>query len=430
MPISEQIYPLAVKIKKYLHDFNIFESVPPSNDYYVVQGQRISTRLFVVLLLLSLFILIFYNSLIIVKKTIIVPQPTYEQYSHLYLAYSDQLQCPCKQVSIQYKQVVHLNYTLHYACTSFLISEEWIQYLIHTRYPNAFYTDDFRSVSRFAFQALRALCKLSDRMIRHSLEDFYLTEYVSTTLKTTDVLASESEAQISHFKFSTKDRFSSSLKMIRETTRANSLFSGLFTSHSLYIWNPQEDVTVFIRTYSGYSCDETTSYFTSAVFYHVNTDAIVFRVPGFYVGCYIIESVFHSTLECFHDEECFNQVKYYVNSSLTLNTGVLKAPLSSNFTGNTSIEEIVNALMVEKWDSYIGFEKYYDECQPTQCSYTVESRNGLVYIVTIVMGLVGGLVTIILKFIVPKIVNYVRFKKNPTRVRAGKFVSIVKQVKR
>jgi hypothetical protein len=60
--------------------------------------------------------------------------------------------------------------------------------------------------------------------------------------------------------------------------------------------------------------------------------------------------------------------------------------------------------MVEHWYSNISFEKYYNKCEPVQCTYTVLSRNDALFIVTTVISLFGGLVTIF-KIIVPRIMN-------------------------
>jgi hypothetical protein len=68
------------------------------------------------------------------------------------------------------------------------------------------------------------------------------------------------------------------------------------------------------------------------------------------------------------------------------------------------VRELINEFLVEQWRSSITFREYYDECKPSQCAYTIASKNGAIYIVTTVIGLVGGLVKI-LRLIVPRIVT-------------------------
>lgn len=57
--------------------------------------------------------------------------------------------------------------------------------------------------------------------------------------------------------------------------------------------------------------------------------------------------------------------------------------------------------MVEQWNITSAFESYYQECQPTQCTYVFQTRNDAIYIVTTLVGLVGGLNTV-LKFVTPR----------------------------
>ena len=79
---------------------------------------------------------------------------------------------------------------------------------------------------------------------------------------------------------------------------------------------------------------------------------------------------------------------------------------------------MMNDLMVEQWNSSITFAKYYDECKPSECSYTIGSRNDAIFIATTVFGLVGGLVTI-LRIIVPRLIDYIRRKKSHEKTKTG-----------
>jgi transcriptional regulator CtsR len=62
--------------------------------------------------------------------------------------------------------------------------------------------------------------------------------------------------------------------------------------------------------------------------------------------------------------------------------------------------------MIEKWNVSRIYERYYNECQPAQCNYTVETRNDIVYIVTTLFGIAGGLTTV-LKLVVPHMVKFI-----------------------
>ena len=62
--------------------------------------------------------------------------------------------------------------------------------------------------------------------------------------------------------------------------------------------------------------------------------------------------------------------------------------------------------MVDVWNWSVDHEGYYDACQPEECRYTIVAKNGVIYIVTTLIGLVGGLVTV-LKFIVPRLIRFI-----------------------
>ena len=146
---------------------------------------------------------------------------------------------------------------------------------------------------------------------------------------------------------------------------------------------------------------------------------ILFFVPGIYTGCYIIESLLQSNLQCFYNQTCINQLLSYLLSSSSMNVTALDKSLLVRFLETSTIEELLNELMVEEWNSSIMYENYYNECQPTQCTYTHETKNNVIYIVTTLVGLIGGLITV-LKLIVPRLVKIVRKKKELSRPQIGK----------
>ncbi|CAF1563008.1 unnamed protein product [Adineta steineri] len=86
----------------------------------------------------------------------------------------------------------------------------------------------------------------------------------------------------------------------------------------------------------------------------------------------------------------------------------LDISLLVRFHMNSTIQELVDKLMVEEWTNSTIYDGYYNECQPSKCSYSHETKNGLIYIITTVIGLVGGLITV-LKLIIPRAVRFIMF---------------------
>ena len=151
-------------------------------------------------------------------------------------------------------------------------------------------------------------------------------------------------------------------------------------------------------------------------------DSSNITVPGIYIGCYIIESLLQSDLRCFYNQTCINQLQSYSLAKTTLNVTALNTSLPSHFFENSTIEELLNQLMVEEWNRSIIYENYYNDCQPSQCTYTHQTKNSVIYIVTTLVGLIGGLITV-LKLIVPRLVMLVRNKRELPRTQNGKIRS-------
>jgi hypothetical protein len=123
MNISRQIPELWNKSKVYLRNFNFFPSIPPSADEHELRTQRLSTRLFIFALILSMIILLLYTSLIRVTKTVYIETPFFAQYSQLNSTYGQSPTCPCSKISINYGEFLCIEYTLHQVCSSIFVDQ-------------------------------------------------------------------------------------------------------------------------------------------------------------------------------------------------------------------------------------------------------------------------------------------------------------------
>jgi hypothetical protein len=62
--------------------------------------------------------------------------------------------------------------------------------------------------------------------------------------------------------------------------------------------------------------------------------------------------------------------------------------------------------------STTSHRNYYNQCYPIQCTYSYIGKNDFKTVITTVIGLIGGLSTI-LKFVIPQIIKiYLKFRKN------------------
>jgi hypothetical protein len=88
---------------------------------------------------------------------------------------------------------------------------------------------------------------------------------------------------------------------------------------------------------------------------------------------------------------------------------------------SSTIKELVDNLMIEQWSTSSSYERYYNECQPSQCTYTYESsgntddivytfepRKNIIHIVIILLAIIGGLTAVLLG-VVPLLVRLIMF---------------------
>jgi len=271
---------------------------------------------------------------------------------------------------------------------------------------SAIYGITFGETGPFSFQALNTICQLINGTISESLSRFYLTQYITAYVIPIELFQSQTNSSILQFISSTTNGFLLSLSTIRNTTQSNALFSSIDTNYFLSDQN-----TYFVGVpvpYWNCNCATSATCIIPAGVFLDGNQYLEFTIPGFYEGCYIIEALLQSDLRCFYNLTCMNEIISYTSSSITINPIALDPSLLVRFLENSTIEELVNQLMVEEWNQSIIYENYYNECQPLECIYTYQTKNNAIYIITTLVGLIGGLTTA-LKLIVPRMVKFITF---------------------
>ncbi|CAF3444333.1 unnamed protein product [Rotaria socialis] len=110
------------------------------------------------------------------------------------------------------------------------------------------------------------------------------------------------------------------------------------------------------------------------------------------------ENNFHDSVSC----PCQNiAVSYDVILSIEsiYHQKKLNDSIYSRFSPTTSISVIVGELFIEIWINQSSYESYYAACEPQYCRYEYTRRNDLLYLLTSLHGVNGGL-TVGLRFFV------------------------------
>ena len=392
---------------QYLHDLNFFKSPTLGDNQEDIRYQRLSTRVLIITFILLLTILVVYNFTLINVTTINVRTPTFDQYNHLHASHPQTLTCPCSEVSISRRLFLNVTYSLHPICSSIFVTEEWISYLGNVWIK--IWLDDFRHVGPLLFQGIRSLCQLAQVTIDNSLKEFQTTNFVSAFAISEVIFRVQMDNLIQQFIKSTANIFSQSLRSIRDISHANALQSGGMTNYYLILYSDLPYVGTRTVYYdNGCSCIFSSQCTTAAVIYGNQSYSSMWPVPGFYLGCYILEGLRQSRLECLYNQSCLDELRSRSMRYEWADVIALGPSSSSRFSPNTLFGDILDRLMVDAWNWTVTYEAYYEECKPKECSYTMISCNGIVTIVTTLVGLVGGLITA-LKLIIPRVCQMIRW---------------------
>ncbi|CAF4019825.1 unnamed protein product [Adineta steineri] len=398
---AEQQISLFVKIKMFLLNLNFFSDPDKNNDWHLY-GQRLSTRFFIISIIIAFSILIVYGSTYSVTKTIIINKPSVDVYYTLQNKYPQTLTCPCSSTTNEHSQFISFQPTQHPVCYSDFITDKWTNYLRAVSGASLFFLD-FRYTNAAFFPTILSFCELSRETIKNEIFIFNSTKYITESVQEIDLFNSQTQQLISNMKQTTANLFQLLISMSRQTVWGNALFST-----ATYYYMP--DPTINYDYNSTINPHNLNLIFYPAHYQYRNdpVDQILFTVPGYYVGCYASESMFHSTFECFSNETCLQTIYdlIYLTSSDPFNATAMQLN-GSHYNATTSVEDIIDNLMIEEWNNETSFQFYYKQCNPYLCSYSYDVKGDISYVIAITFGLIGGLTTI-LKIIIPSIVLMIR----------------------
>lgn len=154
--------------------------------------------------------------------------------------------------------------------------------------------------------------------------------------------------------------------------------------------------------------------------------------PGLVQGCYMIDSIRFSTLECFYgNTECFQNMLNAFNYSLRFarvpisQFNIHPLRLNDNLTRFHSTDKflfILDQMMIERWNFSFSFDRYYNACNTSYCSYLYTwKEHDLLSLIVSIISLIGGL-TVILRLLTINLVKFIfrAFKKKRRRQDEGK----------
>ncbi|CAF3953325.1 unnamed protein product, partial [Rotaria sp. Silwood1] len=401
-------------IKNTMEELNMFSN--HSRDLSRVRHGRIASRLYIILFTVFISVLIVYTSLSVQTISQTVASPTQEQYEKLLKQYSQTLQCPCTTISIPYEDFLRVAPIYHQVCSSDFIQSWWYQSLLPLNVSDLS-LEFLPSVSSY-FQTLSAFCEIANLTIVDAIRQFSLTLFVNAQVLPYDLFVLQTNSLITIFLNLTRADFRHTMSLLNAVFQANQYVSSMMTNTWLgkyYI--PEFELSELgpIRISStsmgaedqnGNFCDcvlDSTCNLDNMVQINILTNNFYSELPGIHPGCFIVNTVLRSSLICWYNNSCINKLQSLLNEAgmrNILHINALDPHLSSRYTPDTLTNTIFNEIMVEQWNSSISYRNFYQKCHPAYCSYTYEKRSDVIYIITTLLGLFGGL-NIILRLISP-----------------------------
>ncbi|CAF1235164.1 unnamed protein product [Adineta steineri] len=401
------------KLVLYFKTLNLFASSSTINNEYELKNERISTRIFILLLTFSLLITLIYTAQVDITHTVEVKNPSIDQFQLLSLRYSDTLHCPCKNLAIHYESFIILKPQFHQLCTSDFIKHNWINHLDSA--ANIHMSDDFSDIGSLYFLTLASLCRLANETINSALKTFGSTQFIMANALIQNQLEEQIETSIKNFQSSTKFFFFKSHELIRYSIRINQIMTSLFGDMKVLADVESKGIHFSYHAYTNKTCqcrgfrqciDSLTLRNRQL---NQNMSSSLFHIPGLVKSCYLIDAVQYSSLECFYNQSCIMMIEQFLSAPVVLNKQILPLNLSnrSQFHVSSKIYELLFNTMIEEWKETISYIKYFNHCKISLCTYSYTSKFNIIYMITTLISFAGGL-TEVFRFLIPRIVKFIR----------------------
>lgn len=423
MSIARKFKALWYYIKPLLLNLNIFNN--QSTDPVEIYRQILSTRVFFILFTSSICILVGYSALSLQSRTVTVNKPSLETFLKINASQGNKSTCVCQTMSVSYGTFVQTKPVFHQLCSSDFINQTWIDYVATTNLQPSVSKHGQKAMSSM-WKITAALCQNSMHAVSDGLSIFKSTQHTKSTIVSDLVLYSEVETILAETIRMASDSLMRSFNILEGFTDANAYVTGLNTDALLaVITRPFTQVVgqyfqriSFLNMDTGYTCNchagSSCAMPMSLFFTYENSGTYSFygnlasvvdpsRVyTGLMIDCFPLTATFASSLECFFDQTC---LALLISSySQPINVSVLDESITSRFQPNNTIKQLFNELFLEQIIKETSFADYYAGCAPISCSYSYSSRFDLIFVITTLVALIGGL-NVALRFITPRSVG-------------------------
>lgn len=371
-----------------------------------IHRARIATRLYIIAVTIAVAVIIFHMSL--TKQTFRekIEFPTEKQYEELSEKYPDTVKCPCTTISIPYQAFIEVKPTYHQLCESDFVQPSWYSEMILSDWYFYVFPDNFLNTAPSFFQALGTFCSLVNLTVNAAIRRFHSHDFVNDKILSRTLFQSHMDSLIYSFFNSTRIKFLYTMAVVNAIIHTNQYVSGLMTNLRMTTQNIPEledygfdPVTVIAsnifrnsQNSNWCSCGEDLDCY-SVISLPLQS---AFESYGLVTACYTVQTALQSSLRCWYNTSCINVVQHnfelYSTSHRTpLMVSALNSTYPSRFSSNDNLKLVLDELMVESWNFFAKYDQYYHKCEPVYCSFDYTEKASVIYMVTTIIGLFGGL---------------------------------------
>ncbi|CAF4185298.1 unnamed protein product, partial [Rotaria sp. Silwood2] len=244
----------------------------------------------------------------------------------------------------------------------------------------------------------------SKSTLADAITRFGASRILSPMAITEEVLRHQAQGDLNNHISSAQTTFALILLAIRQTMAGNQYISALGTNFYLRYppstfgnWDHPKMLPV---VFENCSCLSISGCPRPALIKDSRDQLVV--VPGMIVDCYVVDSTLGSTLECYYDLTCFRLLH-----KQSIETVSLLSDYSNNhFLVNSTVQTLLDDLMIDKLNSEIMFDSFYSQCKPDYCAFSYTHRFSRLFIITTILGTFGALSSI-LRLMTPFIVKII-----------------------
>lgn len=363
-----------------------------------LRTKRRATRLYIVTWTSVFTTFILYSFFAEQTSTVEVFQPNETLFSQLYASHSDSLQCPCTTLRFSFDSFLHLDVRLHQICSSAFIEQAWTENIFDNGTWSNLPPNQFRTRGMTYFVTQQSLCLSARRAVNRTVLEFLGNAEFNEKIIPENQLVLQSKRAVDRIKNWNKNHFRSMLTVLLGGLQTNQLIN-IFFSNWIYV--PQHHANSINYRF-----------LTAPVFHNTTCSCAVsptcieptyvdnILLPGFVLGCNPIESLLRSTLSCLYNRSCVQLINF---ANLPL-IKPLDPSLPTQYDVNSVVDELASNAFVEEWRINVSYADFFAACAPAKCSYTVSERKPIMEMITLILGLYGGL-TLIRRVIVPWLVR-------------------------